>query len=98
MLLGVGLCGAGRAHAAAGGAACAGPGRAVAGGVRWGGRGVCTTDGDRQKRMRPGEDISEGSDSIVLKMQRAESAATAEAERGTAAAGAPRAGCMRCMR
>ena len=40
MLLGAGLCGAGRAHAAAGAAACAGPGRAVAGGVRWGGHGV----------------------------------------------------------
>jgi len=40
MLLGAGLCGAWRAHAAAGVAACAGPGRAVAGGVRWGGRGV----------------------------------------------------------
>jgi hypothetical protein len=48
-----------------------------------------TNDGDRQKRMRPGEDIAGGSESIVLKMQRAESAATAEAERGTAAAGAP---------
>jgi hypothetical protein len=41
MLLGAGLCGAGRALAAAGAAACAGPGRAVAGGVRWGVRGVC---------------------------------------------------------
>ena len=43
MLLGAGLCGAGRAHAAAGAAACACPGRAVAGGVRWGGRGVCAS-------------------------------------------------------
>ena len=41
MLLGAGLCGAGRARAAAGAAACAGPGRAVAGGVRWGVRGAC---------------------------------------------------------
>ena len=43
MLLGAGLCGVGRAHAAAGAAACAGPGRAVAGGVRWGGSGVCAS-------------------------------------------------------
>ena len=43
MLLGAGLCGAGRAHAAAGATACAGPGRAVTGGVRWGGRGVCAS-------------------------------------------------------
>jgi hypothetical protein len=41
MLLGAGLCGAGRARAAAGAAACAGPGRAVAGDVRWGVRCVC---------------------------------------------------------
>ena len=43
MLLGAGLCchGAGRARAAAGAPACAGPGRAVAGGVRWGVRGAC---------------------------------------------------------
>jgi hypothetical protein len=41
MLLGAGLCGAGRARAVAGAAACAGPGRAVAGGVRWGVRGAC---------------------------------------------------------
>ncbi len=41
MLLGTGLCGAGRARATAGAAACAGPGRAVAGGVRWGVRGAC---------------------------------------------------------
>jgi len=40
MLLGTGLCGAGRAHAAAGAAACAGPGRAVTGGVHWGVRSV----------------------------------------------------------
>ena len=40
-LLGTGLCGAGRARATAGAAACAGPGRAVAGGVRWGVRGAC---------------------------------------------------------
>ena len=40
MLLGAGLCGAGRAGAAAGAAACAGPGRAVAGGMRWGVRGA----------------------------------------------------------
>jgi len=45
-----------------------------------------TTDGDRQKRLRPGEDIAGGSDSIVLKKQRAESAAaTADGERGTVA-------------
>jgi hypothetical protein len=36
MLLDAGLCGAGRAHASAGAAACAGPGRAVTGGVRLG--------------------------------------------------------------
>jgi hypothetical protein len=48
-----------------------------------------TTDGDRQKRMRPGEEIAGESDSIVLKKQCAESAAaTAEGERGTAVAGA----------
>ena len=41
MLLGAGLCGAGRARAAAGAAACASPGRAVAGGVRWGVRDAC---------------------------------------------------------
>ena len=41
MLLVAGLCGAGRAHAAPGAAACAGPGRAVTGGVHWGVRGVC---------------------------------------------------------
>jgi hypothetical protein len=39
--LGAGLCVAGRAHAAAGAAACAGPGRAVTGGVHWGVRSVC---------------------------------------------------------
>ena len=39
--LGAGLCGAERARAAAGAAACAGPGRAVAGGVRWGVRDAC---------------------------------------------------------
>ncbi len=43
MLLGAGLRGAGRAHAAAGAAASAGPGRAVVGGVRWGGRGACAS-------------------------------------------------------
>jgi hypothetical protein len=41
MLLGAGLCGAGRAHAAAGAAVCAGPGRVVTGGVHWGVRRVC---------------------------------------------------------
>ena len=41
MLLGAGLCGAARARAATGAAACAGPGLAVAGGVRWGVRGAC---------------------------------------------------------
>ena len=41
MLLGAGLCGAGRAHAAAGAVACAGPGRAVTGGVHWGVHSVC---------------------------------------------------------
>ena len=41
MLLGAGLCGAGRAHAAAGAAANAGPGRAVTGGVHWGVRSAC---------------------------------------------------------
>ena len=41
VLLGAGLCGAGRARAAAGAAACAGPGRAVAGGVRSGVCGAC---------------------------------------------------------
>jgi len=41
MLLGAGPGGAGRAHAAAGAAACAGPGRAVAGGGHWGVRSVC---------------------------------------------------------
>ena len=41
MLLGAGLCGAGRAHAAAGEAVCSGPGRSVTGGVHWGVRSVC---------------------------------------------------------
>jgi hypothetical protein len=51
MPLGAGLCGAGRARAAAGAAACAGPGRAVAGGVRWGVRGACAGKvGSRPRR------------------------------------------------
>ena len=47
-----------------------------------------TTDGDGQKRMRPGDDIAGGSEAIVFKKQRAESAAaTAEMEGGRAVAG-----------
>ena len=54
MLLGAGLCGAGRARAAAGTAACAGPGRAVAGGVRWSVRGACAGGvGARPRRGSP---------------------------------------------
>ena len=52
MLLGAGPCGAGRAHAAAGAAACAGPGRAVAGGGHWGVRSVCA--GGVRSRPRRG--------------------------------------------
>ncbi len=47
------MCGAGRAHAAAGAAACAGPGRAVTGGVHWGVRSVCAGGVRARSRRNP---------------------------------------------